>query len=68
MTSWPLSCPPPPTMMSTSVRELVAHVVFEQLRRVAVPRQALLQNQGIAPVAVDVHVPRVQLQDPDGAL
>ncbi len=49
-------------------REGVADVVFEQLRRVAVPAQPLREDQGVAPVAVDVHVPRVELQDPDGSL
>ena len=49
-------------------RERVADVVLEQFRRVAVPAQALREDQGVAPVAVDVHVPRVELQDPDGSL
>ncbi|MCY1226485.1 hypothetical protein D9M72_387160 [compost metagenome] len=49
-------------------RELVADVVFEEFRGVAVPAQALLEYQRVAPVAVDVHVARVQLQDTDGSL
>ena len=68
MTSCPLSCPPPPTIRSTSAGNCVADVVLEQFRRVAVPAQALGEDQGVAPVAVDVHVPRVELQDPDGSL
>ena len=44
------------------LRELVAGVVGQQVDVVARPLRAARQDQGVAPVAVDVHVSRVELQ------
>ena len=46
------------------VRELVTRVVGEQVDVVARPLRAAGQHQGVAPIAVDVHVPRVELKQP----
>ena len=43
-------------------RQLVARVVGEQLDVVALPLGAPRQYERVAPVAVDVHVPRVELE------
>ena len=50
------------------LRERIPHVVLKQFRGVTVPAHALLQDQGVAPVTVDVHVARVKLHHPEGAL
>src|SRR4029453_2026332 len=47
--------------------KVVAYVVFKQLRRVAIPLDSLLGGPGSAPVTVNIHVPRVQLEDADGS-